>query len=64
MYGDPKFMVGENDWTTPYVIAKEYYNNINVQHKNLYLIPNAGHMTMIDTPQLFFEALLEINNKN
>lgn len=57
------YILGENDWQTPYVIAQEYYNRIIAPNKNLYLIPNAGHMTMLDQPQLFFEALLDINNK-
>lgn len=57
------YILGENDWQAPYVIAQEYFNRINAPNKNLYLIPNAGHMTMRDQPQLFFEALLEINNK-
>lgn len=58
------YILGGNDWQTPYVIAQEYFNRINAPYKNFYLIPDAGHMTMLDQPQLFFEALLEINNKN
>jgi pimeloyl-ACP methyl ester carboxylesterase len=57
------YILGGNDWQTPYVIAEEYFNKINAPYKNFYLIPNAGHMTMLDQPQLFFEALLEVNNK-
>ena len=57
------YILGGDDWQTPYVIAKEYFNSINAPHKNFYLIPNAGHMTMLDQPQLFFDKLLEINNK-
>ncbi|MCB2294006.1 alpha/beta hydrolase [Clostridium algoriphilum] len=57
------YILGGNDWQTPYVIAQEYFSRINAPHKNLYLIPNAGHMTMMDQPQLFFDVLLEINNK-
>lgn len=57
------YILGANDWQTPYVIAQEYFSIINAPYKKFYLIPNAGHMTMIDQPQLFFEALLEINNK-
>ncbi|MDF2882816.1 MAG: alpha/beta hydrolase [Clostridiaceae bacterium] len=57
------YILGGNDWQTPYVIAQEYFNRINAPYKNFYLIPNAGHMTMLDQSQLFFEALLEVNNK-
>jgi len=57
------YILGGNDWQTPYVIAQKYFNRINAPNKKFYLIPNAGHMTMLDQPQLFFETLLEINNK-
>jgi len=56
------YILGGNDWQTPYVIAEKYFNKINAPAKNFYLIPDAGHMTMIDQPDLFFETLLEINN--
>lgn len=57
------YILGGNDWQTPYVIAKEYFNKINAPYKEFYLISNAGHMTMLDQPQLFFDTLLEISNK-
>lgn len=57
------YILGENDWQVPYVIAKEYFNNINAPRKNIYLIPNAGHFTMLDQCDLFFDALCDINNK-
>jgi pimeloyl-ACP methyl ester carboxylesterase len=57
------YILGENDWQTPYVLAKEYFNKINAPYKDIYIIPNAGHMTMLDQPASFFDALLEINSK-
>ncbi len=57
------YILGGNDWQVPYVIAKEYFKEINAPYKQFYLIPNAGHMTMLDQPGLFFDALLEINNR-
>lgn len=57
------YILGENDWQTPHVIAEEYFKKINAPHKKLYLIPGAGHMTMIDQPNLFFDALVDIGNK-
>lgn len=57
------YILGENDWQTPHVIAEEYFKEINAPHKKLYLIPNAGHFTMLDQPNLFFSSLLEINNE-
>ncbi|HBE76246.1 MAG TPA: alpha/beta hydrolase [Firmicutes bacterium] len=57
------YILGGNDWQTPYIIAQEYFNQIKAPHKNLFLIPNAGHMTMMDQPYLFFEALADIHHK-
>ena len=45
------------------LLLKNILNIINAPYKNFYLIPNAGHMTMLDQPKLFFDVLLEINNK-
>ncbi|NFA60242.1 alpha/beta fold hydrolase [Clostridium sporogenes] len=57
------YILGENDWQTPYIIAEEYFKRIDAPHKKLYLIPNAGYMTMVDQSNLFFKSLLEINNE-
>ncbi|AOR25126.1 alpha/beta fold hydrolase [Clostridium taeniosporum] len=57
------YVLGKNDWQTPYVIAQEYFKKINAPYKKLYLIPDAGHMTMIDQPNLFFDVLIDINYK-
>ena len=57
------YILGGNDWQTPYVIAQKYFKTINAPYKKFYLIPNAGHMTMLDQPKLFFDVLLEINKK-
>lgn len=57
------YILGGNDWQTPYVIAQEYFNRIKAPYKKFYLIPDAGHVTMLDQPDLFFDALLEISNK-
>ena len=55
------YILGNNDWQTPYNIASKYFNKIDAPYKKLYIIPNAGHMTMMDEPELFFEALSDIN---
>lgn len=57
------YILGEDDWQTPYVIAQDYFSKIIAPNKNSYIIPNAGHMTMLDQPKLFFQALLEINKQ-
>lgn len=57
------YILGKNDWQTPYVIAEEYFKMINAPRKKLHLIPNAGHFTMLDQSNLFFKSLLEIKNE-
>lgn len=57
------YILGDNDWQVPYVIAKEYFNKINAPRKKIYIIPNAGHFTMLDQGDLFFDALLDIHKK-
>lgn len=57
------YILGENDLQTPYVIAQEYFKEINAPHKKLYLVPNAGHFAMLDQSDLFFSLLSEINNE-
>jgi pimeloyl-ACP methyl ester carboxylesterase len=44
-----------------YVIAQKYFEEINAPNKKIFLIPDTGHMTMMEKPDLFFDALLEIN---
>lgn len=57
------YILGENDWQTPHVLAEKYFESINAPDKKLYVIPNAGHMSMLDQPKLFFKVLSEINSK-
>jgi len=54
------YILGEDDWQTPCDVAKEYFNTIKAPHKDLYIIPNAGHMTMLDQPEAFFNALEKV----
>ncbi|MED0984649.1 alpha/beta hydrolase [Bacillus paramycoides] len=55
------YILGEDDWQAPYVIAQEYFTKIKAPYKQLFLIPNAGHRIMLDQPDLFFEVLSQIN---
>lgn len=51
------YLLGDQDWQTPYPIAQEYFAGIETPRKQLILIPNAGHNTMIDQPGVFPQAL-------
>lgn len=54
------YILGEDDWQTPCDVAKEYFNTIKAPHKEIYMIPNAGHMAMVDQPEAFFSALEKV----
>lgn len=54
------YILGDMDWQAPYVIAQTYFEEIKAPNKGIYLIPHAGHMTMMEQPDLFFDALMEI----
>ncbi|GGB62814.1 hypothetical protein GCM10011409_44960 [Lentibacillus populi] len=54
--------MGGNDWQTPYTIAQKYFEEIKAPNKKIFIIPDAGHMTMMEQPDLFFNALSEINS--
>ena len=58
------YILGGNDWQTPYILAEKYYEVVKAPNKKFFKIPNAGHMTMIDQPKLFFDVIKEIRDTN
>ncbi|GAB0167971.1 alpha/beta hydrolase [Lysinibacillus sp. CTST325] len=56
------YILGENDWQAPSIIAEEYFTKINAPHKKLFIIPNAGHRIMTDETNLFSDTLFQIYN--
>jgi len=58
------YILGENDNETPTEIAVKYLETINAPEKQLYLIKNAGHMTMLDNLDDYQIALKDILAKN
>jgi pimeloyl-ACP methyl ester carboxylesterase len=57
------YIVGEHDWQTPVALTQDYVQRINAPEKKIYIIPNAGHMTMVDQPALFLSLLRDIKNR-
>ena len=53
------YIMGENDYQTPYPLAEELYGRISAPDKAFYTIPNAGHMPMTDNPAELTRVLLE-----
>ena len=48
---------GTEDWTTPYSVARSYFQNISAPQKRFFSIENAGHIPFLDQPQVFSRAL-------
>ncbi|TXK80696.1 alpha/beta fold hydrolase [Paenibacillus sp. N3.4] len=56
------YILGGDDWQAPYIIAQKYFIRIHAPYKQLFSIPNAGHRIMLDQPDLFYSALLDIHD--
>jgi pimeloyl-ACP methyl ester carboxylesterase len=50
------FIQGENDWNTPAVLAKAYFEQISAPHK-AYVALDAGHAAPIAARDAFIAAL-------
>ena len=48
---------GTEDWTTPYSVARSYFQNISAPQKRFFSIENAGHIPFLDQQQVFSRAL-------
>ncbi len=57
------FIVGENDWTTPGEMIKEYYNKIKAPVTRFVTINNTGHLPFLDNKKEFSNTLLGVLNK-
>lgn len=57
------YILGENDQQTPIEISMRYYNEIKAPDKGLYLIKNAGHITMLDNMTDYRKALCDVIKK-
>jgi len=57
-YDVPFFLImGDNDWQTPFTVAKAYFDTVTAPVKAYDLIGRSGHMTMIDGKTRFDEIL-------
>lgn len=55
-------IAGDCDWTTPYSMALDYFNNISSPDKEFITIRNTGHIPFIDKSKEFSEELLNALN--
>jgi len=53
------YIMGVNDYQTPYPLAKEFFGEISAPVKMFFSIPDAGHMTMTDNKNAFNRVLIE-----
>jgi len=53
------YIMGANDYQTPYPLAEELFAQISAPDKAFFTIPNAGHMSMTDNKVEFTRVLLE-----
>ena len=54
------YVLGEKDQQTPVEIGVEYFDEIKAPVKKLYMIENAGHLTMIDNISGYRNAICGI----
>ena len=57
------YVAGEQDWQTPVALTQDYVRGITAPEKQIYTVPNAGHMTMIDQPARFLNIMRDINHR-
>ena len=57
------YVLGEKDQQTPVEIGISYFEEIEAEDKKLYLIKNAGHLTMLDNMEDYRAAICEIVSK-
>ncbi|MCL2008528.1 MAG: alpha/beta hydrolase [Treponema sp.] len=53
------YLMGEDDFQTPYPLAKDFFNEISSPNKIFFSIPKAGHMTMMDNREEFTRVLIK-----
>ena len=53
------YIQGENDWQTPYPLAKAFFEEISAPDKMFFSVPNAGHFTTLDDKEEFTRILVE-----
>lgn len=51
------FLQGEQDWQTPWPVAKRYIDDLQSPYKAFYLLPNVGHAGPVDSPEQFAHIL-------
>lgn len=53
------YIMGENDYNSPYQPAKQFFDQIEAPNKEIFCIPDAGHLLFIEKKVEFDRILLE-----
>lgn len=53
------FIIGDKDWTTPVQLMEEIYPEVISPLKELHIISDAGHNTMVDNQSEFLDVMLK-----
>ncbi len=53
------YIMAENDYVSPYLPAKEFFEEIVAPDKRIFSIPNSGHMPFVENKAEFNRVLLE-----
>lgn len=53
------YIMGENDYNSPYLLAKAFFDEIVAQNKQIFSIPDADHMPFLSSKAEFDRILLE-----
>ena len=51
------YVMGDRDRTTPYEIAREYFEKIRAPYKKWQFVPDAGHFAMLDNTKAWRQAI-------
>ena len=52
-------IAGEQDWTTPYPMVREYFGQITAPYGEFITIKGTGHIPFVDRPEEFCSVVLE-----
>lgn len=53
------YILGENDWQTPFAIASEYFDKVKAPYKELFWLKDAGHFGMLENKDDFDKFMIE-----
>lgn len=54
------YILGEEDWQVPSVLAVDYFNKIDAPAKELILMKEAKHSPMLEKPEEFLKAMRQV----